>query len=223
MQRNQQKPGSIGSLAQKDWVIRAAVMQELLADDQRDYLEKRLLATWEALVEDSYLELEDALLVSQLLEVIGRPLDRDNTRIQVHDWLRQFHSKSTGGFQLAGGFKTYTTSSTGDLKSTWHAIELMKLYGIPDNFDMNWVRSFLKPQSMSRFGYEAYLAAVTRDNMLHLPGIHQLGWLEYAYYERSFIAAILLVALCVYATVSSPVAAVCSSNTIRPTEIEKTD
>jgi len=203
MQRNQRKPQKILGIGQKDWVIRAAVMQELLTDNQRDYLEKRLLATWEALVNRP--SLEDALRVSQLLEVIDRPLDRDPNRAQVHDWLWQFHSKSGGGFRLAGGFKAYPTSRTGDLRTTWYAIELMKLYGIPEHFDMNWVRSFLKPQSMSRLGDHAYLAAVTRDNMQHLTGIHQPGWLEYAYYERSFIAAILLVALCCYATVSSPV------------------
>jgi len=208
MQRNRRKPQKILSIDFEDWVIRAAVMQELLTDDQRDYLEKRLLATWEALVEYPYLELEDALRISQLLEVIGRPLDRDRTRTQVHDWLRQFHSKSGGGFKLAGGFKGHLAFSTGDLETTWYAIELMRLYGIPDHFDMNWVRSFLKPQSMRRHGDRAYLAAVTRDNMQHLPGIHQPGWLEFAYYERNFIAAILLIALCIYATVSSPVAAV---------------
>jgi len=202
MQYDQQKPKRILSLAQKDWVLRAAVMQDLLTDGQRDFLEKRLLATWESLAERP--SLEDAYRVSQLLQFLGRPLDRDHHRAQVHDWLRHFHSTASGGFQLAGGFKKYSKSRTGNLRATWYAIELMKIYGIPSHFDMNWVRSFLKPQSMSRFGDEAYLAAVTRDNMQRLPGVHQPGWLEYAYYERSFLAAILLVALCFYATASSP-------------------
>lgn len=199
------KPFRIGGVAQEDWVIRAAIQQGVLTDEDRDHLQGRLLATWDALVERP--SLEDALYVTRLLEVISRPMDLEQSRAQVHDWLRQFHCKNVGRFQLAGGFKPYPSEKirAGNLRTTWCAIELMKVYGIPDDFDMNWVRSFVKPFSMNRFGDERYVAAVTRDNMQRLSGIYQPTWLEYVVVERSMLAAILLVGLCIYATLSSPV------------------
>lgn len=200
------KPFRIGWIAQRDWVIRAAALQDALTDEDCDHLQGRLLATWDALVERPT-SLEDALYVTRLLEVIDRPMDLKQSRAQIHDWLRQFHCKEAGGSHLAGGFKLYSNEKirTGDLRATWCAIELMKVYGIPDDFDMNWVRSFLKPVSMTRSGDERYVSAVARDNMQRLPGIHQPTWFEYVVAERSMLAAILLVGLCIYATLSSPV------------------
>jgi len=198
------EPRKIFGIARQVWVIHSAVRQELLAGEDCDYLQQRLLMTWEALAERP--SLEDALYVVQLLEVIGRPMDRDRYQAQVHDWLHKFHSKYSGGFQIAGGFKLHPTEKVrvGNLRATWCAVELMSRFGIPNGLDMNWVRSFVKPMSMIRFGNERYLAAVIRDNMQRLPGIHQPIWLEYACYERSMIAAVMLVALCIYATLSSP-------------------
>ena len=79
----------------------------------------------------------------------------------------------------------------------------MEIYGIPDDLDLNWVRSFLRPMWI-RQSPEKWMAAVTLDRLNRLPGVTQPTWLETMYYERSLLAAVVLVGLCIYATLSSP-------------------
>lgn len=205
------KPQVITSLDQKDWVIRAAVLRNDLSPQERDLLEQRLHATLEYLFELPLLALSEPLRATQLLEVLGRPVNRDQYRARVHDLLRRFHSTSGGGFQLAGGFKTYSTwpaesgiAQTGSLEPTAYAVELMEIYGVPDDLDLNWVRSFLKPTGGLRLGDAKWVAAATRERLNHLPGVTPPTWLEFLYYERSLLAAVVLVGLCFYATLSSP-------------------
>jgi hypothetical protein len=164
-------------------------------------LEKRLHATLEDLSRSPNDGLKTALRVTQLLEVIGRPIDRDQYRDRVHDWLRKFHSKKGGGFEVAGGFKMYLNVPVGSLETTAHAVELMEVYGIPDDLDLNWVRSFLRPR---KYSADKWIAAVTLDRLNRLPGVTHPTWLEIIYYERSLIAAAVLVGLCIYATLASP-------------------
>jgi hypothetical protein len=147
--------------------------------------------------------LEEALRVTQLLEVIGRPVDRDRYRAKVSQWLREYHCKEGGGFQLPGGFKAFRTLSVGSLEQTSYAVDLMRIYGAPDGLDLNWVRSYLRPLMHRPFN-DKYVAAVTLDRLNRLPEISPPTWLDYVYYERSLIMAALLVALCLYATTSSP-------------------
>ena len=204
----------IPSLAQEDWVIRAAVLRNDLSPRDRDYLEKRLHATLADLAESPYDVLETALRVTQLLEAIQRPIDRALYRDRVHDWLRKFHSQKGGGFQVAGGFRQYLNvpvgwvkylwSPVGSVEATANAVELMKIYGIPDGLDLNWVRSFLRPRLLKAWTEDKWMTAVTLDRLNRLPGVTHPTWLEKVYYERSLIMAVLLVALCIYATLSSP-------------------
>jgi hypothetical protein len=65
------------------------------------------------------------------------------------------------------------------------------------------VRSFLRPETY-RFGDEKWLGAAAVDRLNQLPVAVQPGWLEVLYYERSLMAACVLVGLCVYATVLAP-------------------
>ena len=196
----------ITSLNQTDWLIRASVLRNDLTDEQRDYLEKRLHATLDGMATDPYVVLETPLRATQLLRVIERPLDAEQYRVRVHDLLRRFHSKKGGGFQVAGGFKRYSNHDVqvGDVGATAVAIELMEIYGIPGDLDLNWVRSFLRPLAMVRQRDEKFIVAVTLDRLNHLPGVTYPTWLEAMYYERSLLAAAVLVALCIYATLCSP-------------------
>src|SRR5262249_51388314 len=147
--------------------------------------------------------LETPLRVTQLLDLIDRPLNRDRYRETVHDLLRSFHSRSGGGFQLAGGFKSYRNIPVpGGLAPTSFAVQLMGLYGVRTGLDVNWVRSFLRPR-ITRFGGDKYVAAVTSMRLNALPGVKPPTWLEYLYYERSLLAAFVLVAMCLYATLSA--------------------
>jgi len=194
----------ITHLNQMDWVIRASVLRNDLSPGERDFLEKRLHATIEDLSDNSNNVLETALRATQLLELIARPIDRDRYRVRVHHWLRKFHCKTVDRFHIAGGFKPYLAAPVGELETTSYAVELMEIYGVPRDLDLNWVRSFLRPPSIRDSGDRKWIAAVTRDRLNHLPGVTQPTWLTVAYYERSLIAAVVLVGLCIYATVTSP-------------------
>jgi hypothetical protein len=194
----------ITSLAQTDWVIRASVLRNDLSPGERDFLEKRLQATIKDLSDHPYDVLETALRATQLLGVIGRPVDRDRYRVKVHDWLRAFHCKTAGGFEVAGGFKQYLAVPVGSLQATSYAVELMEIYGIPEDLDLNWVRSFLRPLSRRDSDDRKWIAAVTRDRLKHLLGVTRPTWLAVAYYERSLIAAAVLLGLCIYATLTAP-------------------
>jgi len=205
------KPQIITSLEQYDWVIRAAVLRNDLSPEERNRLQQRLQATLNEQWGNPHLVLSDVLRVTQLLELLGRPVDVDHERARVHDLLRTFHTKHGGGFQLAGGFRKYSPSVSesaaslpGDLEPTADAVELMETYGIPAGLDLNWVRSFLRP-SISRRSGDQWAAAATLDRLNHLPGAPQPTWTDRLYHERPLLAALVLVGLCLYATLCSPV------------------
>jgi hypothetical protein len=158
---------SIPGLDQHDWVIRASVLRNDLTPEQRDLLAKRLHVSLEYVSKNPIRRLEDALRVTQLLEVIDRPIDRDRYRSQVHDMLRESHTTDCGFLQDSGGFMRYFTANArdlpgkhGDLQATAWAVELMQIYGVPDGIDLNWVRSFLRPKLL-RTGDDVYIAAAT--------------------------------------------------------------
>jgi hypothetical protein len=194
------------SLDMEDWVIRAAILRHDVTAEQRDYLAKRLHATLEAVSTGPYAVLKTPLRATQLLELIERPVNPDRYRTQIHDLLRTFHSKKGGGFQVAGGFKDYNRENVpvGSLEATSDAVKLMEFYGIPAGLDPNWVRSYLRPLYIRR-SPQKFMAAVTLDRLNQLPGVPQPTLPEILYYERSLFAALVLVGLCLYATLTSPV------------------
>lgn len=199
---NSRKPRRIYGLNQNAWVFYALADSNQLSSEDRDFLEQRLLVTLENPVVKTSDMLETALRVTQLLEVIDRPIDREKYRKQVHQWLREFHSTQTHSFQIAGGFEKNQGVSASML-ATSDAVELMQIYGIPEGLDLNWVRSYLRPLNF-RPSSDKWIAAVTLDRLNRLPGVTQPTLFEWLYYERSLLAAMLLVALCLYATLSSP-------------------
>ena len=206
------KPFPFYGITGYDWVIRAAVLCHDLTPRERDVLEQRLHATLDENLSDTKSpSLEDVLHATLLLEVIDRAVQPDQYRSRVHAILRKFHTTDSGRFQsITGGFKTYLNwpagwlKQPGSLPSTAHAIELMEIYGVPEGIDLNWVRSFLKPSSNRVISNEQWIAAVTLDRLNHLPGVELPTWLDYLYYERTLLAAAVLVGLCLYATILSP-------------------
>lgn len=190
-------------VGQADWWIRSLVQQRALTEEHVDFLERQLLATMNSLSSKTYQVIPEALITTQLLAVIGRPIDGDRFRGRIHDILREMHCKFGGGFKLAGGFKSYPGARVGSMDDTAYAVQLMQIYGIPDGIDLNWLRSYLKPIAF-RGGEEAYIAAVTLDRLNHLPGITKPTWSDYMYYERSLLMAVLLACLCIYAIFTSP-------------------
>ena len=194
-----------GSLSQADWWIRALVQQRALTEEHVDRLERQLLASMNSLSSMNSQVIPEALNATQLLEVIGRPVDLDRLRSRIHDILREMHCKSGGGFTLAGGFKSYSASLVSSIDDTAFAVQLMQIYGIPDGLDLNWVRSYLKPIAFRGGDHETYIAALTLDRLNQLPGSTKPTWLEYLYYERSLLMAVILASLCIVAIFTSPV------------------
>jgi len=169
------------------------------------YLEKRLHATLEAVSTAPNVVLKTPLRATQLLELIERPVNPDRYRDKIHNLLQTIHSKKGGGFQVAGGFKDYNSENppVGSLEATSFAVKLMEFYGIPAELDPNWVRSFLRPLFIRR-APQTFMAAVTLDRLNRLPDVKDRTWLETLYYERSLLAAVVLIGLCIYAALSSP-------------------
>ena len=192
----------ITSLNQHAWVIYALNQSGQLSPGDLDILEQRLLATFDDLADETADVIETALRVTQLLEVIDRPIDRDQYRQRVHGWLSDLHNRKPQRHQIAGGFEQYQDLSS-SLPVTSHAIELMEIYGVPENLDLNSVRSYVRPLHYRPLD-DKWIAAVSLNRLNRLPGVTQPTWSEWLYYERSLIAAMVLVAFCVYATASSP-------------------
>src|SRR5439155_27324970 len=72
------------NLEQQDWVIRAAVLRNDLSPEERDEVARRLHAVLENLTEETFDGLKTALRVTQLLDVIDRPIDREQFRTKLH-------------------------------------------------------------------------------------------------------------------------------------------
>jgi hypothetical protein len=208
-------PTLITSLNQSEGIIRQMTLDDQLTEAKRDYLEKRLLLTFDALGVHGH-GIEDALLVTQLLDVIDRPIDRDKYRRQVQELLQGLHKKRTALFQIAGGFAPFGNMSA-SLKSTSEAVELMKIYGIPQRLDLNWVRSFLRPLCYRPLNGK-WIAAVTLDRLKCLPGVKQVTWAQFIFYEKNLVAAVSLVLLCLYATWTSPVLEATYSKQVKPVD-----
>jgi hypothetical protein len=190
------------SLGYDDWIIRAAALRQDLTPSQRDLLAARLHASlrW-SLTRGSLAHLAEPLRATQLLEVVGRPVDPAQYRNGIHVLLKRLHHETGGGFRRAGGFMAFENVRAGDLDATSNAIELMEVYGVPHGIDLNWDRSFLRPSVLTS---QKWVAAVTRDRMARLPEAARPSWWEALYFERSFFAAAVLIGLCVYATAISP-------------------
>ncbi len=196
----------VPSLEQEDWVIRALASAGQLPEAERDMLATRLRVTLDELSRQNYDRLRIALRATQLLDAIDRSVDKARYQARIHDWLRDLHTRRGGGFELPGGFKLFPGAWTSSLEATSDAVELMEIYGKPSDLDINWVRSYLRPHAY-RFGDQQWIAAVTLDRVNRLTGVEPVRWFELLYYERSLIAAAVLVGLCLYATLISPRAA----------------
>ena len=188
---------------QYDWAIRALVLTNDLSAVERDFLAARLHVTLQALADSPYDVLRDALVVTQLLDVIDRPVDTAEYREQIHNALRERHCTNWGGFQFAGGFKQFAKSRVSDPETTAFAVELMETYGVPDGLDLNWVRSYVRPRAMAVNSIK-WINDVTRMRLNSLPGVQPPPWWQVLYFERNLLAAAVLVALCIYAVALSP-------------------
>ncbi len=191
---------------QGEWAIRVLMAQGRLTVAERDSLAHRVQRWLDVLEDDDHDLLQDIVGAIDLLRAIERPIDVDAWRPRVHAALKACHSLKAGGFEVAGGFQTYDRDSWGSYEGTWCAVRLMKIFGVPEGLDLNWVRSFLR-HGGRKSGDRRYLAAVTKMELESLPEARSVTWLDWLRYERTLFAAILLVLLCLYATLRAPKAA----------------
>jgi hypothetical protein len=191
------------SVEQADWVIRALLMADTLSATDRDLLASRLNQTLESLANSPFDALHSALIVTQLLQTIDRPVDVPRHRPLIHNLLSNLQTTRASGFESGGGFKQFPSSYSASLTATSDAVQLMQVYGVPAELNLDWIRSYLRPQH-NRFGDQFWIAAVTRDRFNALPGLPSTPWYLRFYYERSLVAAVVLVALCLYATARAP-------------------
>ncbi len=192
------------SVEQDEWVIRALVVMHQLNDNERDFLASRLHATLYRAADSEFEPLRELLLVTQLLAAIDRPVKPEEFRNRIHSALLRLHGTDAGGFQPAGGFKSSTNSPYSDPSATVFAVELMRIYGVPKELDINWVRSYAKPELIGGSTRE-WTSVVTRGRLAALPDLKPPTLWQWLYYERNLLAAIVLVGLCIYAVRLSPV------------------
>jgi hypothetical protein len=192
----------ITSIEQADWAIRALVLNNELTAPERDFLAARLHVTLRALADSPFDILRDSLVATRLLAVVDRAVDPAMYRQQIHSALRSRHRTGWGAFQRTGGFRQFGSLSHCDAESTEFAVELMETYGVPDGLDLNWVRSYARPQALGLPG--RWTSAVTRNRLNDLPGAQRPTWWQMLYYERNMLAALVLVGLCIFAAASSP-------------------
>lgn len=90
-----------------------------------------------------------------------------------------------------------------------YAVELMQHFGIPEGIDRPALRSYLSPSmndhgSGGRSQMRAPMHAATLMRLESLSDVPPLTVWGYVWYEMNLWMAVLLVLLCVYATVSAP-------------------
>ncbi len=78
----------------------------------------------------------------------------------------------------------------------------IEIYGIPEDLDLDWVRSFLRPLALRPMGDKG-LAAAILHRLDRIPGVTYPSWLQILYFERSLVTATILVGLCICATLSA--------------------
>ena len=209
------KSGSFGkpflSVAQYDCVIRAFMMTNQLSESERDLLETRLLATFRDISNSEFhLPIRDSLTVTQLLQVIGRSRHIDEFRPYLHGLLVDFQYLENKRFESSGGFCGYPKIDASDDDATTAAVELMQFYGVPDELNPVTLRSFLRPtmhdrSQLSRSNLRGGVHKAVLLRLESLPDVPPVTRWDYLRYEMNLWAAVLLVLLCCFATLSAPI------------------
>ncbi len=191
----------------ENFMMRALVTRGELSEDDRDFLQGRLIATMESLKTQPYQLLEKQLAITKLARLIDRPLNLDSQRNFVHQILVSNQRLESTWGSRRGGFTSSTELEFSDLQATISAIELMEIYGVPDGVHLHAVRSYLRPSMNDRWDglrSEASVRAVGMKRLANLPGSPSATWRDYLNHEQGLIAAILLSIVCVLSVAGAP-------------------
>jgi hypothetical protein len=197
---------AISSIDQRQYVIAILAKEGKLTAEQRDHLAERLLATWRSLNDGAIREsIVTATTITDMLELIDRPLAREERKADVDRWLGQYQYIASRAFVRSGGFKRYSTMDSGDLMATDHAVRLMQHYETHESVDVLALRAYLRPASSDRqLMKTASLRASVRQRLDQVPDISRPSLWDYLRLNQSLWFAMLLVGTSIYATLGSP-------------------
>ena len=190
----------------ESYVIRALAMRDELSENERDFLAERLTVTMQALHTEplGYL-LAEQLAITKLSLLIDRPLDIDSHRQWVHQTLVKFQRLDSRLGVRRGGFASTPALDFSDACATVDAIELMQFYGVPNDVEIDALRSYLRPTAHDQWVPDQSSTRVASLQRLEsLPEVSPITWRDFLAHEQNLIMAILFVLLCVFATVGAP-------------------
>lgn len=201
-----QRDRPIPSLQQHDYAIRALEELGALTESDRDILESRLLASVRDVDSEYYQPQVDALSATKLLIAIGRPCDDKSVSDLMHQVIVDFQRTRHQSGVRAGGFATYRTLEFSDDLTTSAVVELMEIYGVPNELNIMALRSYLRPSMNDhRQVLQAPVRVATRQRLESIPGIPPITWWDYVRHEQTLWMSLLVIVLCFYATLSSPI------------------
>lgn len=189
--------------------IRALAIAEELDESEKDELGEY----FEAAMDDLKLNaanrfpLKEARQITELARVVDRPIDIDVHRIWVHQTLCDYQRLNKRLGQPIGGFSASAKLDFSNDEATTQAIELMQAFGVPDGVDLLALRSYLRPTMTDRFGGlkpQACIRVASLQRLESLPDVPPLTWTDYFRCEQNLIMSILLVLLCIFATLTAP-------------------
>lgn len=197
---------AISRLDIEEYIITILAKEGTLGDQQRDHLADRLMTTWRVLDEGGVQEsLATATTITDLLSLIDRPVAEAERRADVARWLGQYQFLANRPFTRSGGFKRYSNLNHSDLMATENAVRLMQHYGTHDGVDILALRAFLRPASSDRhLMTKAVVRTSIRQRLDQISGIPGPSPWDYIRLNQSLWFAMLLVGLCIYATLGSP-------------------
>lgn len=151
--------------------------------------------------------LKETRLITLLAQAVNRPIDVDAHRSWMHALLSEYQ-QLTGRLGLRrGGFSPSVRLDFSNEEATTQAIELMEVFGVPEGVDLIALRSYLRPAMADRFRGlkpQACIRVASLQRLESLPDVPPLTWMDYARCEQNLIMAILLVLLCIFATLTAP-------------------
>ena len=90
--------------------------------------------------------------------------------------------------------------------TTAAVVELLEIYGIPDDLDLMALRSYLRPSTSDRqMMLQSALRVATKQRLESIPGVPPVRWRDYIRHEQTLWMALMVAILCFYATLGSAV------------------
>lgn len=209
----------ISALRQLTFVINTLLDTNCLSSSEKDQLVERLMTTWNDLenhFKGGYV-LEDADAITRLLVDLDQSPAFLKRKSDVRRWLGAYQVTDPKIFSPSGGFKLFLSLDASHPTATEAAVRLMQHYGVSEGVDVLALRSYLRPKM--DFGLmrdTEMMKASTLARLDQVPGISQPTAWDYFVRDQSLWFAIVLVGLCLYATLASPSKSLATTSATTP-------